>query len=135
MKRRLQPNAKYKCRFYKYGVETKNQDITTTSYGEIRNEFSLFTTGLFAKELPFKPSEIEEGSRTVAEQKFMLIGRWTRSLNLVTHGMFCYILADKKLYAVEGNATDKLGNKQNIYITIIDNVTQNIASQFPGSPI
>lgn len=135
MKRRIKPNIRQRCRFYRYGRDLKDEDIVLSDYGEIKLKFSLFAIGLFAKEFPTKPIEIEEGNRTVAEEQFMLIGRWTKSLSQITHGMFCYILNEKKLFAVQGNATDKWGDKQNIYITIIDNVTKDITAQFPGSPL
>lgn len=133
--RRQRPNIKYKCRFYKYGVPLKDDTPVPNEFGELVSEFSLFAVGLFAKELPLKPTEAEEGNRTIAEQKFMLVSKWTTSLSKVTHGMYCYILRQQKLFVVDGNATDQWGDRQNIYINIVDNVTQDIATKFPGAPL
>jgi hypothetical protein len=101
----------------------------------LQQEFSLTAIGLFAKEKPMRATEAEEGDRTISEQRHILSGMYTTSLSKVSAGLYCYILSEKKLYAVNGDATDPYGDKQRIQIEIVDNVTQDIASKFPGAPI
>jgi len=135
MTRKERPNITRTCRFYKYGVTLKGSEPVTNEYGELKQEFSLTAVGLFAKEKPFKAQEAEEGDRTINEQRHTLTGRYTTSLSKVTGDQYCYILSERKLYAVLGNATDPYGNMQDIQIQIVDNVTQDIASKFPGAPV
>jgi hypothetical protein len=135
MKRGKKPNISCRCRFYKYGVVVKDSEPVTNDYGELKQEFSLVALGLFAKERLSRASEAEEGDRTIGEQKYTLTGRYTSSLSKVSTGLYCYILSERKLYAVNGNATDPYGDKQWIWIDIVDNVTQDIASKFPGAPV
>jgi hypothetical protein len=135
MKRKERPNLTRRCRFYKYGTTLKDSEPVTNVYGELEQSFSLIAVGLFAKEKPYRANEAEEGDRTIGEQRHTLTGRYTTSLSNVSATLYCYILSERKLYAVSGNATDPYGDKQWIWIDIVDNVTQDIVSKFPGAKL
>jgi len=135
MKRKERPNVTRRCKFYRYGVVSKDGVPVTNAYGELEQEFSLVAVGLFSKEKPKTATEVEEGDRSIDEQRHTLQGRYTTSLSNVNGAHYCYITSEKKLYVVNGPATDPYGDKQWIQISIIDNVTQDIASKFPGAPV
>jgi len=132
MKPREKPNRRFLCKFYVLGPTALNAPVTDT-LGQITQEFSLHSKGIFAKEKPYKPREINEGDRTVNEQESILIGSWTGSLSRVTHGMYCFIPTLSKLYAVSGDATDPVGDRHTVQIYIVDNVTLDIRQLMPGA--
>lgn len=127
-----EPNRRWKCKFYVLGPTAKTAP-TTDSLGQLTQEFSLYGSGVFAKEKPSKPREVREGDRAVAEQSFILIGTWTKTLSNVTHGMYCFIPSISKLFVVDGNATDPKGNRDKVHIYIVDNVTLDIRQLMPGA--
>lgn len=129
---RVQPNRRFLCKFYTLGPSAITSP-TTDTYGQLDQEFSLHSKGIFAKEKPRKPREIREGDRTVNEQESILISSWTRTLFNVTHGMYCYIPSLRKLYAVNGDATDPRGDRMAIHVYIVDNVTSDIRLLMPGA--
>ena len=130
--RRSRPNARFLCKFYTY-APTSISDPETDALGQIVQQFSLHSRGLFAKEKPQRPREVKEGDRTVNEQVSILVGAWTKSLASVTDSMFCFIPTLSKVYAVNGNATDPWGDRKKIHIYIVDNVTQDISDLIPGA--
>jgi hypothetical protein len=103
--------------------------------GQISQKFSLHSRGIFAKEKPRSPKEVKEGDRVINEQESLLVGTWTKTLSNVTHGMYCFIPSLSKIYAVHGNATDAMGDRKYIQITIVDNVTSDVSQELPGAPI
>jgi head-tail adaptor len=124
--RRTRPNNRHRIRFY-----TPSED--TVSSGELTKQFTLVTSGYFAKEKPLRPREVIEGARNVPEQDFLLIGQWTKSLSEVTAGYIAWDPTENKAYAVNGNAFDPWGDKKKIHIYITDNVTQELEeSDFEG---
>ena len=129
---REKPNRRFTCKFYVFGP-TSISEPETDSLGQLTQEFSLHCRGIFAKEKPRKPREIKEGDRSVNEQESILIGSWTKTLANVTHGMYCFIPSLRKLYAVSGDATDPIGDRKDIHIYIIDNVTTDITNLIPGA--
>jgi hypothetical protein len=131
---RLRPNRRFHCKFYVL-AGTAISEPTTDNMGQLEQEFSLHSSGYFAKEKPLKPREIKEGERTVNEQESILVGTWTGSLARITHGMFCYIPSLRKLYAVSGDATDPFGDRKTVHIYIVDNVTQDVRQLMPGAPL
>ena len=135
MKRKERPNVTRRCKFYRYGHAVKDGVPVTNEYGELKQEFSLIAVGLFSKEKPKAATEVEEGERSIDEQRHVLQGRYTSSLSNVSGAHYCYITSEKKLFAVVGPATDPYGDKQWVMINIVDNVTQDIAEKFPGAPL
>jgi hypothetical protein len=103
--------------------------------GQITQQFSLHSVGIFAKEKPRSPREVKEGDRSINEQESLLIGTWTKTLSNVTHGMYCFIPSLSKIYAVQGDATDPMGDRKTIHISIVDNVTTDASNTLPGAPI
>jgi hypothetical protein len=103
--------------------------------GQLSQKFSLHSKGIFSKEKPRSPKEVKEGDRAINEQESLLVGTWTKTLSNVTHGMYCFIPSLSKLYAVQGNATDPMGDKKIVQITIVDNVTVDVSEELPGAPI
>ena len=122
------------CKFYTYS-ETTLSEPTIDSMGPISQKFSLHSRGIFAKEKPRSPKEVKEGDRVINEQESLLVGTWTKTLSNVTHGMYCFIPSLSKIYAVHGNATDAMGDRKYIQITIVDNVTSDVSQELPGAPI
>jgi hypothetical protein len=129
---RERPNIRFTCKFYTLGP-TSITPQETDALGQLDREFSLHCRGLFAKEKPRIPREIREGDRTVNEQESILVGSWTKTLANVTHGMYCFIPTLRKLYAVNGDATDPSGDRRKIHIYIIDNVTFDVTQLMPGA--
>lgn len=129
---RQRPNKRFTCKFYVLGpTAISAPDIDTL--GQIEREFSLHCRGIFAKEKPRKPIEIREGDRSVNQQESILVGTWTKALANVTHGMYCFIPSLRKLYAVNGDATDPIGDRKAIHIYLIDNVTFDVTQLMPGA--
>lgn len=127
-------NKRFKCKFYTLSGTTLTEP-TIDSMGQLTQQFSLHSAGIFAKEKPRSPREVKEGDRAINEQESLLIGTWTRTLSNVTHGMFCFIPSLSKLYAVQGDATDPMGDRKTIHISIVDNVTTDASNTLPGAPI
>jgi len=129
---RDRPNKRFTCKFYTLGPTAISPPVTD-ALGQIEQEFSLHCRGIFAKEKPRRPIEIREGDRAVNEQESILVGTWTKTLGSVTHGMYCFIPSIRKLYAVNGNATDPYGDRKVIHIYVVDNVTLDITQLMPGA--
>jgi hypothetical protein len=129
---RQRPNKRFTCKFYTLGP-TSITPQTVDALGQLDREFSLHCRGIFAKEKPRKPIEIREGDRSVNQQESILIGTWTKTLATVTHGMYCFIPSLRKLYAVNGDATDPFGDRMTVHIYVIDNVTMDIRKLMPGA--
>ena len=129
---RQRPNKRFVCKFYVLGP-TSVSEPETDELGQLVQGFSLHSRGIFSKEKPRIPREIREGDRVVNEQESVLISTWTKSLSKVTHGMYCFIPTLSRLYAVNGNATDPMGDRKSIHIYIIDNVTQDVSQLMPGA--
>jgi len=117
--RRARPNIRARVKFY-----IKDFSPAAGSDGEFPERFTFFCSGYFAIEKPMKPREVEDGASDVSQQELMLLGQWTSLCASVTHGMFAYIPSRKKLYAVNGNATDPWGDRKKIHIYVIDNLTK-----------
>ena len=132
--RRNRPNTRYYCKFYTYSKTSLSAPVIN-DYGEQTQEFSLFSKGLFALEKPMKPKEIVDGDRSLNEQTFILVGNWTQDLANVTHGMYCFIPFYKKLYVVNGNATDPWGDRKKLHIYVVDNVAQDVRQKIPGAKL
>ncbi len=129
---RERPNKRFSVRFYVFGPSAVSEP-TVDAMGQLESELSQYCKGIFAKEKPRSPREIREGDRVVNEQESILIGTWTKTISLVSHGMFCFIPTLRKVYAVNGNATDPHGDRKTIHISIVDNVTQDITQRIPGA--
>lgn len=127
-------NRRIVCKFYTLS-ETTLSEPTIDSMGQLSQKFSLHSKGIFAKEKPRAPKEVKEGDRAINEQESLLFGTWTKTLSNVTHGMYCFIPSLSKVYAVQGDATDPMGDRKTIQITIVDNVTTNVSQELPGAPI
>lgn len=127
-------NRRIVCKFYTLSSTTLSEP-TIDSMGQISKEFSLHSKGIFAKEKPRAPKEVKEGDRSINEQESILFGTWTKTLSNVTHGMYCFIPSLSKVYAVQGDATDPMGDRKTIQITIVDNVTSDVSQELPGAPI
>lgn len=122
----------YTARFYTYAA-TNNAIPQQDTYGELVQQFSLHCGALVVKEKPIKPREVEEGDRSINEQQWLLISRWTKTLESVTQGMYCWIPELRKAYAVAGDAIDPEGDRKWIRIYVIDNVTQDLTAKIPGA--
>lgn len=131
---RQRPNKRFVCKFYVFGPTSLSEPETDT-LGQLVQEFSLHSRGIFAKEKPRVPKEVKEGDRVVNEQESILVGTWTKTLSRVTNGMYCFIPSLSKLYAVNGDATDPMGDRKTIHIYIVDNVTQDVSQKLPGAPL
>ena len=129
---RERPNRRFTCKFYTLGPTAKTAP-TTDVLGQLDLEFSLYSKGIFAKEKPTKPREIKEGDRTVNEQEWILISSWTKTLANVTHGMYCFVPSLSKLFVVSGDAIDPKGDRHDIHIYVVDNVTLDIRQLMPGA--
>jgi hypothetical protein len=127
-------NKRLVCKFYTLSGTTLTEP-TIDSMGQITKQFSLHSKGIFSKEKPRLPKEVKEGDRSINEQESILFGTWTKTLSNVTHGMFCFIPSLSKVYAVQGNASDPMGDRKTIQITIVDNVTSDVSNELPGAPI
>lgn len=127
-------NRRVVCKFYTLSSTTLSEP-TIDSMGQISQDFSLHSKGMFAKEKPRAPKEVKEGDRAINEQESVLFGTWTKTLANVTHGMYCFIPSLSKVYAVQGSATDPMGDRKTIMITIVDNVTSDVSQELPGAPI
>jgi hypothetical protein len=127
-------NKRFTCKFYVLGP-TSIEPPVTDDLGQLKQEFSLYGKGIFAKEKPRSPREIREGDRSVNEQESILIGTWTKTLYKVTHGMYCFIPAMSKLYVVRGDAIDPYEDRKTIHIYIVDNVTRDIRLLMPGATL
>ncbi len=127
-------NKRLVCKFYTLSGTTLTEP-TIDSMGQITKQFSLHSKGIFSKEKPRLPKEVKEGDRSINEQESLLFGTWTKTLSNVTHGMFCFIPSLSKVYAVQGNASDPMGDRKTIQITIVDNVTSDVSNELPGAPI
>lgn len=127
-------NRRVVCKFYTLSSTTLSEP-TIDSMGQMNKDFSLHSKGLFAKEKPRIPKEVKEGDRTINEQESVLFGAWTKTLASVTHGMYCFIPSLCKVYAVQGNATDPMGDRKSIQINIVDNITSDVSQELPGAPI
>lgn len=127
-------NKRFTCKFYTLSG-TALTEPTIDSLGQITKQFSLHSKGIFAKEKPRAPKEVKEGDRAINEQESMLLGTWTKTLSNVTHGMYCFIPSLSKVYAVHGDATDPMGDRKTVMITIVDNVTSDVSQELPGAPI
>jgi len=103
--------------------------------GQLSQKFSLHAKGVFSKEKPRSPKEVKEGDRSINEQESLLVGTWTKTLSNVTHGMYCFIPSLSKVYAVQGDATDPMGDRKIVQISIVDNVTINTSQEMPGTLI
>ena len=123
---------RFRCKFYVIGP-TSLEEPEVDDMGQIRKDYSLVASGLFKKTLNQRSREIAEGDRSVGETEFLLTGPWTGSLQRVTHGMYCYIPSLSKLFAVNGDAADKYGNRSEIMIKITDNVTSEVLGLVPGA--
>ena len=127
-------NKRLVCKFYTLSGTTLTEP-TIDSMGQITKQFSLHSKGIFSKEKPRLPKEVKEGDRSINEQESLLFGTWKKTLSNVTHGMFCFIPSLSKVYAVQGNASDPMGDRKTIQITIVDNVTSDVSNELPGAPI
>lgn len=127
-------NRRLVCKFYTLSG-TSLSEPTIDSMGQISQQFSLHSKGIFAKEKPRAPKEVKEGDRSINEQESILFGTWTKTLSNVTHGMYCFIPSLSKVFAVQGDATDPMGDRKTIQITIVDNVTTDVSDELPGAPI
>ena len=127
-------NKRLVCKFYTLSGTTLTEP-TIDSMGQITQQFSLHSKGIFAKEKPRAPKEVKEGDRSINEQESILFGTWTKTLSRVTHGMYCFIPSLSKVYAVQGDATDPMGDRKIIQITIVDNATTDVSNELPGAPI
>jgi hypothetical protein len=123
---------RYRCKFYTTGP-TASEEPEVDDMGQLVKGYSLVASGLFEKTLNQRSREVAEGDRSVGETEFLLIGTWTKSLQRITHGMYCYIPSLSKLFAVNGDAVDKYGNHLKIMIKITDNVTSEVISLIPGA--
>jgi len=127
-------NRRLTCKFYTLSG-TVLTEPTIDSMGQMTQQFSLHSKGVFSKEKPKTPREVKEGDRSINEQESLLIGTWTKTLANVTHGMYCFIPSLSKVYVVNGDATDPMGDRKTIHILIVDNVTTNVSNELPGAPI
>jgi len=127
-------NKRYVCKFYTCS-ETTLSEPTIDSMGQLSQKFSLHAKGVFSKEKPRSPKEVKEGDRSINEQESLLVGTWTKTLSNVTHGMYCFIPSLSKVYAVQGDATDPMGDRKIVQISIVDNVTINTSQEMPGTLI
>lgn len=127
-------NKRFTCKFYTCS-ETTLSEPTIDSMGQLSQKFSLHAKGVFSKEKPRSPKEVKEGDRSINEQESLLVGTWTKTLSNVTHGMYCFIPSLSKVYAVQGDATDPMGDRKTVQISIIDNVTINTSQEMPGTLI
>jgi len=130
--RREKPNIRFTAKFYTYAA-TNNAEPTVLTTGELEQVFSLHAIGYGSLEKPLKPQESQEGDRTISEQSQLFICFYTRTLEKVTHGMYCYVSQLSKLFQVNGDALDPMGDKKKLHIHLVGNVTQDIRQKIPGA--
>jgi len=89
--------------------------------------------GWFARERAIRPVEVQDGPASAEESGFVLIGRWLQIYeDVIEVNTVAYCPAKNMLAEVKGTPIDDQGNRQEVFIYIMDNVFRGVdASLYP----
>lgn len=112
---------RYRVFFYERGSSSPDQ------YGEVSETYTAITSGFFAKEKARRPMEIADGSATVSEIQYVLIGAYVKKyFTDLRSEMIAWCPQTDQVFELVGEPIDNEGNNREVMIYVADNIRRSI---------